>query len=258
MTSKNPGIYKHNFYCCLHCSSQGCDCYHVWKYHLHSTGYVKAFWKVPWNGMFHSAKETDVKGTSLHRGHRWDLRAPPEREDGHTERKGGEQHPPGAAKYSSPSVAAQWTNKLVSGRSTDLHPCGFEMVFGFLLCPQFQHLCPLSMCSHTPRCLQARSSSQGRIQKCCSQVRELWFRCLNCETGCPDSLFLFCRGLVSLWIPFYYFFLSIAFFKCVFRFGFHRKLTMSQQLQVIKAHTSVRRKNVDNLTILWKTGMICN
>lgn len=65
VSSKNPGIDKHNFYCFLHCSFQGCVCYHVWKYHLRSTGYLKAFQKAPWNGMFHSTKETNVKGTSL-------------------------------------------------------------------------------------------------------------------------------------------------------------------------------------------------
>lgn len=106
--------------------------------------------------MFHSAKEMDVKGTSLHTGHRWN----PSTQKG--ERKGGEQHYPGAAKYCQ-TLCGCPVNKqeLVSGRSTDLlHPCGFKTVFGFLLCPQFQQSFP-SVCWHMPQCLQARSSSQA-------------------------------------------------------------------------------------------------
>lgn len=166
------------------------------------------------------------RGTSLHRGHRWDLRAPPYKGVGHTERKGRGAAPSRCSKI---LPALLWL--LSEQTETGLRqkhwplPLWFWKGVWLFIVPTIPTSFP-SVCVLTHTSVFASNVLlTGRIQKCCSQVGELWFRCLNYETGCPDSLFLFCWGLVSLWssfIFFKFFFFSTAFFKCICRFGFHR------------------------------------
>lgn len=161
------------------------------------------------------------------------------------ERKGGEQHYPGAAKYCQ-TLCGCPVNKqeLVSGRSTDLlHPCGFKTVFGFLLCPQFQQSFP-SVCSHTPQCLQARSSSQAGFRSAAPRWENYGSDALTMKQVVLTAYFY----SAEVWFHFVYPFLSAVFFKCVCRFDFTEADDESTAAGD-KAHTSVRRKNVDNLTI---------
>lgn len=156
--------------------------------------------------MFHSAKETDVKGTSLHRGHRWNPRAPPYKEDGHRERR-----------EKTRGAAPSWCSKILPAllwlpskqTETGLRQKHWLSLLWFwsgvwlFIVSTIPTSFP-SVYSHTSG-FASKLLHIGRIQKCFSQVKELWFRHLNYETGCPDSLFLFCRGLVSLWLSLFVF-----------------------------------------------------
>lgn len=206
-------------------------CYHVCQYHLSRTGCQKAEGKAQTWPSAHSKsaqKGPMWTGTSLHRDHSSELWASPQWR-GQARRNRRVTTILVQEKYHQPfCVHSMNKQKLVSGRSTELHQCGFERVPSFLLCTQFRQLSHLSVCVLTPTSVFAgKVLLRARIQKYCSQVREGWSGCLNYETGCPDRLFLFCRGLALLWSSLIIFVLLMFFFPCTVsfkhmcRFGFH-------------------------------------
>lgn len=188
------------------------------------------------------------RALAWHRGRRWNPRAPPYKEDGHTKRR-----------EKGTGAAPSWCSKILPAllwlpsehTETGLRqkhwpsPLWFWNAVWPFMVSTIPTIFPLCVITHTS-VFASKVLLTGRIQKCCSQVGELWFRCLNYETGCPDSLFLFCRGLVSLWLSY---FLSTVFFKCVCNLDFTEADDESTAAGD-KAHTFIRRKNVDNLTIL--------
>lgn len=144
--------------------------------------------------------------------------------------------------------------RLVSGRSSEHHQCGFERVPRFSLCTQFRQLSHLSVyvLTHTSA-FAGKVLLRARIQKYYSQVGQGWFSCFNYETGCPGILFLICRGLVLLWSSLIILVL-LLFFPVQFRSNVCVDLDFTEADEETttagdKAQTSVRKINVDDYLV---------